>query len=164
MTSLTMDSNDILEVNDLSCKIYNVGYNRGYHECYKNLNNTTSTDTDYERGLKDAYECFRRIVFLDFRGGISCDELKNIFGDAGVTYILNNFSMSEIVSKVREWEKNTEDRRKPTIANVIRLLGEGKHAMAREMLETIQNECAQPCEKKPSPEEASFSPEETSFF
>jgi len=156
MNSLTMKSEDILEVNELANKLFDVGYNRGYQDCYKNLSNTSNHSVDYGRGLKDAYECMLRIICSEHADGMTSDELLAFFGDIGRINVLKMTTPENIVKKVRKWEKETEEKRKPTIANCLRLLKEGDYAKTQEMLEALQSECSQPCEKKQSSDELSF--------
>ena len=65
-------------------------------------------DDRYRDGLNDAWECAKKIVCTD-----SCDrKMNNIFDDDfyyAKTNILNKYSASEAISKIKEYEEKEEE-------------------------------------------------------
>lgn len=60
----------------------------------------------YQKGLDDAWNCAREIIYDRFSGGMSTDDLDCIFGDyENRSCILRYFSASEAIEKIKEYEE-----------------------------------------------------------
>ena len=85
-----------LEGESLIYKAYELGYETGRKT--------------YEKGLEDAWECARKIVSAH---GLKFEQLEEIFGKRNFLYLLDDYSPSEAIDKIREYEeksqKNIED-------------------------------------------------------
>lgn len=60
----------------------------------------------YRKGRDEAWECARRITCLPQDGGISNSGLDAIFEISDIQEIMKNFSASEALEKIREYEEN----------------------------------------------------------
>ncbi len=84
-------------------------YNKGY-EAAKQYIVAVGNKSEYERGLLDAEKAIRRLVVSIVDGGLSAEEMRMIFGISQDYAILTNFSMSEIVEKIREYDEEKVER------------------------------------------------------
>jgi len=97
------------EVNDKIYTIFDKGYKQGfedgYRECQIGEFNAKSHPA-YQQGLKDAWECARKIGGAVHYGGLNTDTLHEIFGwDKSVLTILSTYSASEAIAKIKEYEE-----------------------------------------------------------
>ena len=89
---------------------YLKGYKNGLND--GNINDRTfaaKVKEAYNNGLNDGWECAKKIVTSD---GLEYDDLEKIFGYRGCDPIFENFSASEAVTKIKEYEgrqKKTDD-------------------------------------------------------
>lgn len=99
---------------------YDKGYKQGVND--GSLDVKMRVDGAYEKGLNDAWECFKKIVFEKDDGGLSFTEISNIFdGNCLSTEILQNYSASEAVKLVKAWEeKQKADSNKITRQSIIK--------------------------------------------
>jgi hypothetical protein len=87
-------------------------YDKGYKSGLKdgNINDGTfaaKVKEAYDNGLNDAWECAKKIVTDT---GLNYEELGEIFGYTSMDTIFGNFSASEAVTKVKEYE---DEQKKP---------------------------------------------------
>ena len=83
-------------------------YDRGYKQGYKDGKADVVT-TSYEKGLNDAWECLKKIVFEKCDDGLTFTEIIKIFdGKCLTSEILNGYSPSEAIAKIKEYEKKQE--------------------------------------------------------
>ena len=87
---------------------YDRGYKQGFKdgnydkEFYCNLNFEHGT----YKGLDDAWECAKKLACEKTEGGFDFKELKEIFdGNILTADILQNYSASEAVKRVKAWEE-----------------------------------------------------------
>lgn len=87
---------------------YDRGYKQGYKdgnydkEFFCNLNFEHGTN----KGLDDAWECLKKIIFEKDDGGLTFGEIAKIFdGKCLSTEILENYSASEAIAKIKEYEE-----------------------------------------------------------
>lgn len=73
-------------------KAAHAGYDIGYHD-------------GYEKGLNDAWECAKKVTLNPDKGGISCLVLDKIFGYRFISDVIENYSASEAVTKLKEYEE-----------------------------------------------------------
>lgn len=89
---------------------YYKGYNNGLNS--GNINGGTfaaKVKEAYDNGLNDAWECSKKIVTDK---GLNYEELAEIFGYTSMDTIFGNFSASEAIAKIKEYEnrsKKTDD-------------------------------------------------------
>lgn len=61
-------------------------------------------DEAYQKGLDDAWECARKIVCFSEDGGISVDNLFDIFSTSIYSEIFRDFSVSEAMERIKAYE------------------------------------------------------------
>lgn len=62
----------------------------------------------YEDGLNEAWKLVRRIVCMPEYGGETVAWLKDVFGDIDVFNIIRDYSVSEAIAKIEEYENRIE--------------------------------------------------------
>ena len=68
------------------------------------------TDKSYQDGLSDAWECARKIILCQSKGGFSADAYTKIFGYDLTTYeVLKNYTASEALTKIKEYEEKENE-------------------------------------------------------
>lgn len=72
----------------------------------------------YNRGLNDAWELTKKIVFPDHLGGYTVDELKDIFGKNSFASLMNTFTPQEALAKVKAYEEEQDEIK---VGDVIKL-------------------------------------------
>ena len=95
-------------INEFSKKRYQEGYDDGYKDGAK-----SGYMTPYQEGLKDAWECFKKLVYPIKDGGFSTEKLREIFEMSLPSHIVRDFSPSEAIQKIKDYEeqqKQTEIR------------------------------------------------------
>lgn len=88
--------------------MFNDEFMRGYDNGVFHGTNTNNT-RDYERGLHDAWKCARKIFVPVNKGGLSGDEVIQIFNSTAPYKIFDNYSASEAIAKIKEYEKKQDD-------------------------------------------------------
>lgn len=80
---------------------YNSGYEQG---CIDRDEIYAEDKEDYNKGLNDAWECVRKI------NSMPMDECEKIFGEYRcLATILQNFTASEAIAKIEEYEEGGSD-------------------------------------------------------
>ena len=85
---------------------------------YKQVEDLTPyTEPDMEQVRKEAWEAARKIAVNADHGGLSAEALREIFsvGTASIAYIFDNFSASEAIEKIRQYEQKQEEEKKESI-------------------------------------------------
>lgn len=85
------------QIHDFAEKMYQAGYADG--------NNTNLIDEAYQEGLNDAWECFKKLVYPVKDGGFSTERLCEIFGTSLPSHIIRDFSPSEAIQKIKDYEE-----------------------------------------------------------
>lgn len=67
------------------------------------------TEKSYEDGLNDAWNCARKAILVSCEGGLSLGEHTEIFGDTFPAEILKNYTASEAIAKIKEYEEKHTD-------------------------------------------------------
>ena len=89
---------DIKEfVNRQIDEAYDEGYTQGEKDGRADIG------TAYNKGLEDAWECAKKIYFTPEAGGLSRDELIDIFGKS--YDIPRKYSAKQAIDKIKEYEK-----------------------------------------------------------
>lgn len=103
-------------------------YATEYHKELLRKNNDTlsraktiiKSKNDYEVGANDAWELARKIVLPVSYGCYNGCELEDIFGSSSYTDIFINYTIQEILEKVKEYEKKKEEEAaKPKLGDVV---------------------------------------------
>ena len=98
---------------EVTADAYQRGYKNGFtagHLKAKKLGQSFYED-GYQRGLNDAWEAARKINCLPSSGGIENYVLGKIFGHTSNPIIMEKFSASECIEKIRqEQEKDRQAR------------------------------------------------------
>lgn len=90
---------------------YDKGYKQGFNEgqahqlASDDVFRESCEKSAYEKGLNDAWERARKIVCDKSQNGYSLYTLREIFGTASVCGIFGNFSASEAIQKIKEYEE-----------------------------------------------------------
>ena len=84
-------------------------------EKYKNRE-----ENDYQRGLEDAWKVAKRIVCEVERGGLKDDELQLIFNTRYTDSVLENYSPSVAIEKIKMYEEQKKDEVK--VGNRVRTI------------------------------------------
>lgn len=66
-------------------------------------------DEAYQRGLADAWEAAMKISMSKIDGGLSWEEMNDIFGTARPGKIYKTFTASECIEKIRAYEQENEE-------------------------------------------------------
>ena len=112
-------------------------YQRGYKEAY----DTAYADAEeiyesgkrvmYQKGLKDAWEAARKITGSVTDGSLNYNELNVLFGSKYPESIINKYSASEAIEKIRQYEQE-----KDRLARI-----EYNFDEIKDVLETTVKEC-----------------------
>lgn len=94
-------------------------FKAGYDEAMKVKD--TSTESAYEQGLKDAWECARKLRHPSY-GGFYDNEQKEIFGYESSDEVLTRFTAAEALLRIEEW-KNEKRKRPEWIVDTITYCG-----------------------------------------
>ena len=89
---------------------YNRGYDEGKCQAWSDEIKKYEIEPEkereaYQRGLNDAWECARRLLFNVEDGGMSTSELCEIFHRNGFYRILKDYSAQEAIEKIDGYEK-----------------------------------------------------------
>ena len=94
---------------ELMCKTgYEDGYSRGYDEGVKDGQKGKISELlidTYIQGLNDAWECARKIILCEAKGGFSTDKYTEVFGNIATFQALEILSASEAIAKIKEYEE-----------------------------------------------------------
>ena len=63
----------------------------------------------YIKGLTDAWECSRKLVYSSLQGGLTPYILDKIFGTTLLSNIFKENSALEAINKIEEWSKNNKE-------------------------------------------------------
>lgn len=86
---------------DLQDTIYKKGLHDGESKCrYCN---------EYQRGLDDAWEAARKVAFNSDDGGLSIDELDEIFGCYSLQGVFKAYSAQQTIAKLKAYEEKKAD-------------------------------------------------------
>lgn len=70
--------------------------------------NQRAIDDAYRRGLDEAWNAVHKIMAEEEEGGISSDDLRNIFGLITPRQIIMNYTAREVIDNINEYEENHE--------------------------------------------------------
>lgn len=87
------------QIHEFAEKMYQTGYADG--------NNTKEA---YQEGLNDAWECAKKLTLLSSDGGFNNKIVKEIFGTASYYSIINNMSISTVVTKIKDYEEKQKQK------------------------------------------------------
>lgn len=107
--------------------LYDLGFDEGYNKGYQKAIDTLDAASDryksgrieginegYKQGLNTAWECLKKIFYIEEDGGINFEKLKEIFDIdpyisdyriPAIIYIIKHYSIEEIVKRIKEYEK-----------------------------------------------------------
>lgn len=105
------------KIHEFAEQMYKVGYEEGHHDgeidCIMNIH---LDDFSYQRGIEEAWECVRKIF------NASHNKIIGIFGKEReyeyVYYdIINEYSASEAIAKIKEYEEKQTEKSCNTCGN-----------------------------------------------
>jgi hypothetical protein len=82
-------------------------YDKGYKAAKQDVV-ATGNKSEYERGLNDAEKARLRLVNAVSNGGLSEHELKEIFDFRDYGDVLTEYTISEIIDKIREYDERKQ--------------------------------------------------------
>lgn len=116
------------------------GYEYGYRDG-QNIEQSNAVTTkeevakmEYERGLNDAWKCARKFILSDSCGGLKFYEIEKIFGTGNFPLIIKDFSASECMAKIKEYEENKK-------ADEIRVGDEVDHDGLKSVVVIVWQNC-----------------------
>jgi len=85
-------------------------YKRGYIDGQSNGYEFTEKFAieEYERGLNDAWECAKKISLSVVDGGLSANEIEDIFG-CSFYYVPKAYTPLEAIAKIKEYKKRKQE-------------------------------------------------------
>ena len=107
--TMTNIVNEMEQIQNILDSTYNRGYNKGYDN-RKIEEEFEDKSKDYEKGLNDAWELARRLVYAkeDYPSAFSIKELDDIFGCHS---ILRHFTAQWALEKLKEYENEKKQER-----------------------------------------------------
>lgn len=110
--------------------LYDLGFDDGYTKGYqKAIDTLKATKNDYKnghiegfnkgykQGLNTAWECLKKIFYIEEDGGINFEKLEEIFDIdpyisdyriPAIIYIIKHYSIEEIVKRINKYEENKD--------------------------------------------------------
>ena len=73
-----------------------------------------------ESGLSEAWECAKKLMLSTEDSGIDTEKIKEIFGYS-YYYVLKDYSASEAIAKIKEYEERQEKQEKQKKADEIKV-------------------------------------------
>lgn len=80
----------------------------------------------YEDGLNEAWECTRKMVCTPEKGGYTWSALEQIFNTRSLSNIINTYTASEAISKIKEYEEEQKKAAEIKIGDEVTDYGEWK--------------------------------------
>jgi hypothetical protein len=68
------------------------------------------SEKSYEDGLNDAWDCARKIMLCEAKGGFSTDKYTEIFGNIATFQVLEILSASEAIFAIKEYEEKDKHK------------------------------------------------------
>ena len=101
-----------VKTQELHRAIFDKGYEQGYNEGHAHqlasdhVFRESCVKSAYKKGLNDAWECIKKLVFDKNDGGLTFTEIAEIFdGERLSAEILESYSASEAIAKIKEYEE-----------------------------------------------------------
>ena len=104
-----INEHELQLVNEMSISIYKRGYDEGVKDGQKGKISEMLVDT-YTQGLNDAWECARKIMLNKVNGGLPTEEHSKIFGYIATSEVLKNYTASEAIAKIKEYEEQDKHK------------------------------------------------------
>ena len=111
---------DLEELKTQALTCVEAAYDKGYKAAKQDIV-AAGNKSEYERGLNDAEKAVRRLTVSIAAGGLTPGEKQMIFGLSQDYVILTNFSMSEIIEKIREYDERKRQEVKKTCDDEIHI-------------------------------------------
>lgn len=101
------DFNEAIKyIRDVAQKRVDEAYKKGVND--GSLDIKIRIEGAYQKGLSDAWEAAKKIVLSTDEGGLSVHDLFKIFGNDASRYALKNYSVSEAIKKIKEYEEEKD--------------------------------------------------------
>lgn len=99
------------QAQELIEQAYNRGYAAGYFKAENDYHAKTEDDrqSSYELGLNMAWEAVRKIIGYT-ADALSCENLIKLFGTDDYDIIMQHFSASEAISKIKAYEEKKQEK------------------------------------------------------
>lgn len=102
-------------IQDEYTRCYNDGYKEGFKEG-EGTGHTLAYDKGYNNGLNDAWECARKILFDPTHP----KELPEALGTDTFCGIIEKYSASEAIQKIKEYEEQQDYKHRVTKKSIIK--------------------------------------------
>lgn len=100
-------------------------YQRGLEEGKKAFDLLDAErDSEYQRGLNDAWEAARKIALDPHEGGLIARDMSKIFGCESVHYCFKNYSAAEALDKLKAYEEKNKADDEIKVGDEVNLLGD----------------------------------------
>lgn len=67
---------------------------------------------EYEQGAEDCKEAIRKLISMPFAGGLSSTETQQLFGTISIVDIIEKFSATEIIEKIKDYDSKKDDTKR----------------------------------------------------
>lgn len=98
---------------------------------------SSKVDEAYQRGMEDAWDAARKILFNPDDGGMSAVDVNEVFGENSWT-VMKDFSASEVVAKIKEYE---DSKHKIKVGDEVKS-GDEKYIVLQKYLNNIDEPMA----------------------
>ncbi len=91
---------------------YNSGYDTGFHDGeIAGYDKTDIWQDGFHKGLEEAWECAKRLVYLSIDGGMTYDDISKAFGFhvTNTADIFKTYTAHEAIEKIREYESKLNE-------------------------------------------------------
>lgn len=76
-------------------------------------------DSEYQRGLNDAWDCAKRISIHPHNGGMTCTEISAAFGEASATNVFYKCSAQQAIEKLKAYEEKQKAEDKIVVGDEV---------------------------------------------
>ena len=97
-------------------------------------------ESEYQRGLEDAWEWARKIMIYEYQNGISNEQFHKIFDTVNRAYVLKHLTAREVMQKIKDYnERQTENNAwKKHIYEEVCLLANDEECSVDEIAEVLE--------------------------
>lgn len=105
------NANAVKIADDKAHEAYQKGYENGFVAGHLKAEKSGQSfyEDGYQCGLNDAWECARKICLEDDDGGIPASVISDIFSVRNYRNALRDFSVSEAIEKIRQYEQEKKE-------------------------------------------------------
>lgn len=100
-------------------------YDKGYKDRIADIEKEEKLSIDaaetygYESGLNDAWEAAKKVACTNWSCGLDIGILEKVFGTCGTSTIMINFTPSEVISRIKDYEEKQAIRIGDEVENIV---------------------------------------------